>query len=52
MVEAKFYRGGEGSLHMVLSGHAGAGPKGHDLVCAGVSALACTLGRAVAKSRF
>lgn len=47
MVEAKFYRGGEGSLHMVLCGHAGAGPKGQDLVCAGVSALACTLGRAV-----
>ena len=47
MVQAKFYRGGEGSLHMVLSGHAGAGPKGQDLVCAGVSALACTLGKAV-----
>lgn len=32
---------------MTLRGHAGAGPKGQDLVCAGASALACTLGRAV-----
>ena len=46
-IQAKFYRGGEGSLHMLLSGHAGAGPKGQDLVCAASSALACTLGRAV-----
>ena len=47
MVQAKSYRGGEGRTDMVLSGHAGAGPKGQDLVCAGVSALACTLGKAV-----
>ena len=47
MIQAKFFCGGDGSLHMRLSGHAGAGPKGQDLVCAGVSALAETLGRAV-----
>lgn len=32
---------------LVLNGHAGAGPEGHDLVCAGVSALAGALGSAV-----
>ena len=26
-----------------IAGHAGSGPKGHDLVCAGVSTLALTL---------
>lgn len=30
-----------------LSGHAGSGPKGEDLVCAGVSTLACTLAASV-----
>lgn len=47
MIEAKFYCGGDGSIHMVMRGHAGAAPKGHDLVCAGASTLACTLGGAV-----
>lgn len=32
---------------LTLDGHAGAGPEGHDLVCAGVSALAGALGSAV-----
>ncbi len=32
---------------LVLNGHAGAAPEGHDLVCAGVSALAGALGSAV-----
>lgn len=32
---------------LFLHGHAGAGPEGHDLVCAGVSALAGALGSAV-----
>ena len=28
---------------VTIEGHAGSGPEGHDLVCAGVSALALTL---------
>ena len=47
MILSKFYCSADGSLHMRAQGHAGAGPKGQDLVCAGVSALACTLGKAV-----
>lgn len=47
MIQAKFFRGGDGSLHMRLEGHAGAGPKGQDLVCAAASGLACTLGSTV-----
>lgn len=31
-----------GNLGMVVKGHAGAGVKGEDLVCAGMSTLACT----------
>lgn len=33
---------------LVARGHAGSGPKGHDLVCAAVSALVMTLGSDVA----
>lgn len=33
---------------LVVRGHAGSGPKGHDLVCAAVSALTMTLGANVA----
>ena len=47
MILAKFYCGGDGSLHMQALGHAGAGPRGQDLVCAGVSTLAETLAQAV-----
>lgn len=47
MIQAKFYCGGDGSVHLWMAGHAGAGAKGEDLVCAGASALACTLGAAV-----
>ena len=32
---------------LTADGHAGSGPEGHDLVCAGVSALLCTLASAV-----
>lgn len=47
MIAAKFYcRDSDGSIHMELRGHACSAPKGQDLVCAGVSALACTLGSA------
>lgn len=52
MIQAKFYCGGDGSLHMRAVGHAGAGPKGQDLVCAGVSTLAETLARAVERLYF
>lgn len=37
----------DGSLHLRMEGHAGCGEKGRDLVCAGVSTLAYTLGEAV-----
>lgn len=50
MIQAGFYWGQtDGSLHLTVTGHAHAGPKGHDLVCAGVSVLACTLGSAVGR---
>lgn len=45
MIQAKFHCGD--SIRMELSGHAGAARKGHDLVCAAVSGLACTLAAAV-----
>lgn len=35
-----------------ISGHAAAGPEGHDLVCAGVSALAITLKTALDVNGF
>lgn len=47
MILSRFYAAADGSLHMKTSGHAGAAPKGQDLVCAGVSTLAQTLARAV-----
>ena len=52
MILAKFYCSGDGSLHMQALGHAGAGPKGQDLVCAGVSTLAETLARAVERMYY
>ena len=33
--------------YLTLDGHAGAGPRGRDIVCAALSALAYTLGQAV-----
>lgn len=33
--------------HLILSGHARAGPRGQDIVCAAVSALAQTLEQAI-----
>lgn len=47
MIGTRFYCGADGSVHMRLLGHAGAAPRGQDLVCAGASTLACTLGAAV-----
>lgn len=48
MIEARFFAK-DGTLNMVLHGHAGAAPKGKDLVCAGVSTLAWALGDAVTR---
>lgn len=48
MIHARFYRDEkQGSLNMEVRGHAGAAPKGHDLVCAGASTLAYTLAQAL-----
>ena len=40
MIHVTYYRQYN---RVTVEGHAGAGPEGHDLVCAGVSALALTL---------
>lgn len=48
MITVRFYRKQtQGSVHMVMEGHAGTAPKGEDLVCAGASMLAYTAGQAV-----
>lgn len=49
MVKAIFQCHENYDVRMNLLGHAGAGAKGEDLVCAGASALACTLALAVEK---
>ena len=46
MVTVRFYTAPDGALHLRVRGHAGAGERGHDLVCAGVSTLCQCLGRA------
>ena len=40
MIHVTYYRSYN---RVTVEGHAGSGPEGHDLVCAGVSALALTL---------
>lgn len=48
MIQTKFFCvEPEGSIHMVMCGHAGFAPKGRDLICAGASTLACTLAEGV-----
>ena len=48
MIEARFYqKPGRGSIHMVIKGHAGAAPKGEDLICASATMLAYTVGQVV-----
>ena len=48
MVQARFYqKPSKGSIHMTLKGHAGAAPKGEDLVCASATMLAYTVAQAV-----
>lgn len=48
MVNIRFFRKTDrGTLHMTIRGHAGAGEYGQDLICAGATMLAYTLGQAV-----
>lgn len=47
MINVHFFRQEDGSVHLEMAGHAGAAPKGEDLVCAGASTLCYTLGQAV-----
>ena len=48
MIKVQYWNGAGGSRNLQMQGHAGAAPKGQDLVCAGASTLALTLGRAAA----
>ena len=47
MIEIKFFVDRCGGIHMTLRGHAGAAPRGEDLVCAACTALAYTAAQAV-----
>lgn len=48
MITIRFYaKPSRGTLHMTVRGHAGAGEKGEDLVCAGATTIAYTLAQAV-----
>lgn len=49
MIKVQYWNGADGSRNLQMQGHAGAAPKGQDLVCAGASTLALTLGRAAAR---
>lgn len=43
MIECKLLNGNPKTVRLQIRGHAGTAPKGEDVVCAGVSALWCTL---------
>lgn len=47
MIEIKFYTDTRGGIHLTLRGHAGAAPKGEDLICAGCTTLAYTAAQAM-----
>ena len=48
MITARFYqKPSAGSIHMTLKGHAGAAPKGEDLICASATMLAYTVAQTV-----
>ena len=48
MITARFYqKPSAGSIHMSIKGHAGAAPKGEDLICSAATMLAYTVGQAV-----
>ncbi len=46
MITAKFWKD-EKSIHMTLRGHAGAAPKGEDLICASATMMAYTIAQVV-----
>lgn len=46
MIMIRFYKK-ENGVHLVMDGHAGAAPKGEDLICAAASMLCYTAGQAV-----
>lgn len=48
MIEVQYWNGADGSRNLQMQGHAGSAPRGQDLICAAVSTLALTLGRAAA----
>lgn len=47
MIIAKLEVGADGGIGLTLTGHAGAAPRGEDLVCAGATTLAYTAAQAV-----
>lgn len=48
MITVRFYcKPSQGSIHMTMKGHAGAAPKGEDLVCSAATMLAYTVAQAV-----
>lgn len=47
MIEIKFYSDSRGGIHLTLRGHAGAAPKGEDLICAACTTLAYTAAQAM-----
>jgi uncharacterized protein YsxB (DUF464 family) len=47
MIRIRFYKKVDGSVHLTMKGHAGAGPVGEDLVCAAATMLAYTVAQAV-----
>lgn len=48
MITARFYlKPSQGSIHMTLKGHAGAAPKGEDLICAAATMVAYMAAQAV-----
>jgi uncharacterized protein YsxB (DUF464 family) len=47
MVEIKFFYDNRGGIHLTLRGHAGAAPKGEDMICAACTTLAYTAAQAV-----
>lgn len=48
MIFVRFYKKQDnGSIHMTIKGHAGAAPKGEDLVCASATMLAYTAAQAI-----
>ena len=50
MIRARYERDkGAGFHHLLIRGHADAAPHGHDIVCAGVSAIAFALMEYIAK---